>query len=182
LLDLSRVEVHEENVMSAPVRNTAVVFGRLQSRELRLTAARHRAAGLQVMTLEQLACRLAGGFCRPIDDEALRKALQAALEGTALGELDEIKLLPGMVDACVGTLRKVWTARIDLSDSGNHPRLASLAALETALLALLPSGMRYRHLRDDRTGTLLEASSSATGWNDKSPMACRSPIDSGLAG
>lgn len=128
--------------MSAPTRNTAVVFGRLQSRELRLTAARSRAAGLQVMTIEQLACRLAGGFCRPIDDEALRKALQTALQETALGELEEIKLLPGMVDACVGTLRKVWTARIDLTNSGDHARLASLAALENALLVLLPSGMK----------------------------------------
>ncbi|MDP9933494.1 PD-(D/E)XK nuclease family protein [Variovorax paradoxus] len=136
--------------MSAPVRNTAVVFGRLQSRELRLVAARNRAAGLQVMTIEQLACRLAGGFCRPVEDGALRKALQTALGQTALGELEEIKLLPGMVDACVGTLRKVWTARIDLSSSGEHPRLASLAALETALLALLPAGMK-------RPGELVDA-------------------------
>jgi hypothetical protein len=136
--------------MSAPARNTAVIFGRVQSRELRLAAARSRAAGLQVMTIEQVACRLAGGFCRPIEDEALRKALQAALGETALGELDDIKLLPGMVDACVGTFRKVWTACIDLSDSGAHARLASLAALEGALLALLPAGMK-------RPGELVDA-------------------------
>src|SRR4051794_35958624 len=90
LLGASRAEVHKEHVMSAPARNTAVVFGRLQSRELRLAAARNRVDGLQVMTVEQLACRLAGGFCRPIDDEALRKALQSALEETPLGELEEI--------------------------------------------------------------------------------------------
>ncbi len=139
--------------MREATRATAVVFGRLQSRELRLAAARSRVAGLQVMTMEQLACRLAGGFLRPIDDEALRKALQIALAETPLGELDKIKLLPGMVDACVGTLRKVWTARIDLANAGDHPRLASLAALEGALLAALPPGMK-------RPGELVDAAIS----------------------
>lgn len=128
--------------MVAAARQTAVVFGRLQSRELRLAAARQRQHGLQVLTIEQLACRLAGGFHQPIDDEALRKSLQAALPATALGELDAIKLLPGMVDACVDSLRKVWTARIDLQAAGRHPRLASMAALETAVLASLPAGMK----------------------------------------
>ena len=127
--------------MSAPVRRTAVVYGRLQARELRLSAARQAAAGLQVMTVEQLACRLAGGFWRPIDDEALREALQTALRQTELGELDPIKLLPGMVDACVGSLRKVWTAGVDLA-AGTHPRIAALKALEAAVLHLLPAGMK----------------------------------------
>ena len=127
--------------MSAPVRRTSVVFGRLQARELRLAAARECAAGLQVMTIEQLACRLAGGFLRPIDDEALRAALQTALRQTDLGELERIKLLPGMVDACVGTLRKVWTAGVELA-VGTHPRLSSLHALEVAVLPLLPAGMK----------------------------------------
>ncbi|WCM90608.1 PD-(D/E)XK nuclease family protein [Acidovorax sp. NCPPB 3576] len=101
------------------------------------------------MTIEQLACRLAGGFSRPIEDEALRAALQQALANTELGELDAIKSLPGMVDACVGTLRKVWAARIDLT-GGQHPRLASLAALEAAVMALLPAGMK-------RPGELVDA-------------------------
>lgn len=128
--------------MSAPTRRTAVVFSRLQSREQRLEAARKGMAGLQVMTIEQLACRVAGGFFRPIEDDALRKALQASLPQTSLGELDEIKLLPGMVDACVGTLRKAWTARINLATASDHPRLQSLNALEGAVLALLPAGMK----------------------------------------
>ena len=128
--------------MTIPSRSTAVVFGRLLPRELRLNAARRQATGLQVLTIDQLACRLAGGFWRSIDDEALRKALQIALEQTQLGELDEIKLLPGMVDACAGTLRKVWTSRIDLHTYADHPRLASVAVLEAALLLLLPPGMK----------------------------------------
>jgi hypothetical protein len=147
---MHHVPTDREDVMIQPIRHTAVVFGRLQSRELRLSAAREQVAGLQVLTIEHVACRMAGGFLRPIDDEALRQALQTALPQTQLGELDAIKLLPGMVDACVGTLRKVWTARIDLSNSGNHPRLASLAALESAVLALLPAGMK-------RPGELVDA-------------------------
>lgn len=127
--------------MSGPHRHSAVVFGRLQSKELRLASARRHAGGLQVFTIEHLASRLAGGFHRPIEDEALRKALQTALAQTALGELESIKLLPGMVEACAGTLRKAWTGQLDLATAGSHPRLASLAALETAVLERLPSGM-----------------------------------------
>lgn len=127
--------------MSVPLRHTAVVIGRFQARGLRLQAARARRAGLQVMTMEQLACRLAGGFRRPIEDEALRRMLQDAIPETALGELDAIKMLPGMVDVCVDTLRKVWTSMTDLTQVGDHPRLAALAALETAVRERLRPGM-----------------------------------------
>ena len=79
-------------------RRTIVAHGRLATRELRLDAARQRRHGVQIMSFEQLAVRLAGGFARPIDDECLRTAIQAVLPDTPLGELESIKLLPGMVD------------------------------------------------------------------------------------
>ncbi len=124
---------------NAPVRHTVIVHGRLAMRELRLQAARDRRHGLQIMSFEQMAARLAGGFIRPIDDEALRTAIQAALGTTPLGELDKIKMLPGMVDAATGTLQKVWLAGINLRDRmRDHPRLASLAALEAAVLGQFP--------------------------------------------
>jgi hypothetical protein len=111
-------------------------------RELRLTAARDRRHGLQVMTFEQLAARLAGGLSRPVDDEALRAAIQAVLPETALGELDAIKDLPGMVGAAADTLRKAWRAGLDLqARAADHPRLASIAKLEVAVLAALPPAM-----------------------------------------
>ena len=53
-------------------------------RELRLEAARGRQHGLQIMTFEQLAARLAGGLVRPVDDDALREAITAVLTETAL--------------------------------------------------------------------------------------------------
>ena len=123
-------------------RRTIVAHGRLAMRELRLEAARQRRLGVQIMSFEQLAVRLAGGFARPIDDECLRTAIQAVLPDTALGELESIKLLPGMVDAAADTLHKAWRAGIDLAArAGDHPRLDSISRLEAAVLAQLPPGM-----------------------------------------
>jgi len=123
-------------------RKTIVAHGRLAMREVRLKAARNRVHGLQIMTFEQLVVRLAGGFAKPIDDESLRTALQSVLPTTPLGELDRIKLLPGMVDAAADTLYKAWRADIDLAArAGEHPRLDSIARLEAAVLEQLPAGM-----------------------------------------
>lgn len=123
-------------------RRTVVAHGRLAMRELRLKAARESRHGLQIMTFEQLAARLAGGLLRAIDDESLRGALQAALPEMALGELDSIKELPGMVGAAAGTLRKGWRAGIDIqARAGGHPRLQSIACLEKAVLERLPHSM-----------------------------------------
>jgi hypothetical protein len=123
-------------------RRTIVAHGRLAMREVRLDAARDNRHGLQVMSFEQLAVRLAGGFARPIDDESLRTAIQAVLPTTSLGELESIKMLPGMVDASAETLYKAWRAGVDLAARAKeHPRLDSIARLEAAVLAKLPPGM-----------------------------------------
>ncbi len=128
--------------MTMSDRRTIVVHGRMAMRELRLDAARHKRHGLQIMSFEQLAVRLAGGFARPIEDESLRAAIQAVLSSTPLGELESIKLLPGMVDASADTLHKAWRAGIDLAARAReHPRLDSIARLETVVLAQLPPGM-----------------------------------------
>lgn len=123
-------------------RRTIVAHGRLAMRELRLAAARQRNHGLQIMTFEQLAARLAGGLSRPVDDETLRATIQAVLPDVALEELDSLKSLPGMVGAATDTLRKAWRAGIDLqARHGEHPRIASVASLEEAVLAALPPAM-----------------------------------------
>ena len=70
--------------MGQPLRHTIVAHGRLAMRELRLSAARERRHGLQIMTFEQVAARLAGGLSRPVDDETLRATIQAALPETRL--------------------------------------------------------------------------------------------------
>ncbi|MCU9849263.1 PD-(D/E)XK nuclease family protein [Defluviimonas sp. WL0024] len=128
--------------MTLAYRSTLVVHGRLAMRESRIAAARNRRHGLQVMTFEQAAVRLAGGFARPIDAESLRAAIQAALPATPMGELESIKALPGMIDAAADTLHKAWRAGIDLaSHAADHPRLAAIARLEAAILDRLPPGM-----------------------------------------
>ena len=123
-------------------RRTTVAHGRQGMRKLRLDAARERRHGLQIMTFEQLAARLAGGLARPVDDDALREAIKAVLPDTALGDLDGIKALPGMVSAAADTLRKAWRAGIDLqARAGDHPRLDSVAILEAAVVQALPPAM-----------------------------------------
>ena len=128
--------------MEAAERRTVIAHDRLTMREIRLTAARDHRHGLQIMTFEQLAARLAGGLSRPVDDDALRVAIKTVLPETALGELDQIKALPGMVGAGVDTLRKAWRADIDLQARASaHPRLQSIAILEDAVLKALPPAM-----------------------------------------
>lgn len=123
-------------------RSTLVVHGRLAMQESRLAAARDHSHGLQVMSFEQVAVRLAGGFFRPIDNESLRAAIQAVLPETPMSELESIKALPGMIDAATDTLHKAWRAGIDLAArAADHPRLDAIARLEAAVLDLLPPGM-----------------------------------------
>ena len=128
--------------MTIAHRSTLVVHGRLAMREARLAAGREKRQGLQIMSFEQAAVRLAGGFVRPIDDESLRTAIQAALPATPMGELESIKDLPGMIDAAVDTLHKAWRAGIDLAmRAADHPRLAAIVRLEAAVIERLPAGM-----------------------------------------
>ena len=123
-------------------RRTTVAHSRLRMKELRLAAARERRHGLQTMTFEQLAARLAGGLTQPVDDDALREAISAVLPETDLGELEGIKTLPGMVSAAADTLRKAWRAGVDLqARAAEHPRLQSIANLEAAVVAALPPAM-----------------------------------------
>lgn len=128
--------------MASASRSTVIVHGRLALRDRRLMAVRGGHHGLQVMTIEQAAVRLAGGFTRPIDDETLRSVIQSVLPTTPMGELESIKSLPGMISAATDTLTKTWRAGIDLSArAATHPRLQAMADLEAAVLGRLPPGM-----------------------------------------
>lgn len=122
-------------------RKTIVVHTRLAGHMARVEAARKCQSGLQIMTMGQVAARLAGGFLQPIDPEALRDAVHAALPAIHLGELEPIRSLPGMVRAVVSTLDKLWHAGIDLHDE-THPRLQAIRSLEAEVLRRLPPSMR----------------------------------------
>jgi hypothetical protein len=123
------------------MRRTAVVRTRLAGHMARVGAARAGAHGIQILTMGQMAARLAGDFLAPIDPDNLRDAVREALPETDLGELENIKTLPGMLRASVSTFDKVWRAAIDLSSS-SHPRLRALAALEQKVLRRLPPSMK----------------------------------------
>lgn len=55
-------------------------------REVRLDAARKRRHGLLILSFEQLAVRLAGGFASPIDVDSLRSTFQAVWRSDSWGE------------------------------------------------------------------------------------------------
>jgi hypothetical protein len=123
-------------------RSTLIVDGKMAVRAARLSAAQERRHGLQIMTFEQAAVRLAGGFTRPINEDTLRDAIQSVMPWTDMGELEGIKGLPGMIGAAADTLMKAWRAGVDFSArAASHPRIEAVAKLEAAVVASLPTGM-----------------------------------------
>ena len=127
------------------MRKTLVVHSRYAWRCHRTNAAIEGEQGLLLVTIEQLAARLAGGFLQPIDADALKTAVSAAV-AEPLGEFDKIKALPGFQRAVVASLSKGWSAGLTLnedadaaSDRTAAERLRSLAVLEREVLSRLPS-------------------------------------------
>ena len=123
----------------ANLRRTIVVHTRLAGHNARVEAARANANGVQILTMDLVASRLAGGFIQPIDPDALQDAVKMALASASLGELEDIKQLPGMVRAAVDTLDKVWHANIS---AHKNQRLEALSTLEQAVLRRLPASMK----------------------------------------
>ena len=124
---------------------TVVVHNRYAWRSYRTKAAFESEQGLRLLTIEQLAARLAGGFLTPIDSDQLKSAVASAIK-ERLGELDAIKQLPGFQRAAAASLSKAWSAGLTLekeaeraADQTARERLFSLAALEREVLSRLPS-------------------------------------------
>lgn len=125
--------------MNSRTRKTLVVLDRHAAVAQRLACAHERAHGTQVMTMNDLVARLAGGFATTIDTLLLRKTVHEVLNETHLGDLDTIKDLPGFVHAATHTLHKAWYSGFDLQQ--NHPRVQAIASLERAILEKLPASM-----------------------------------------
>ena len=130
------------------MRSTVIVHSHLAWRNVRAAAATAGQQGLQALSIEQVAARLAGGFVRPIENDALKEAVRKAAE-IDLGELNNIKRLPGFARAAAATLTKAWAAGLDLSGLAEmekgpkRPRLQALAKLEAETLkGLLPGMLR----------------------------------------
>jgi hypothetical protein len=122
-------------------RRVVVVEGPLAFRMRRARAAREHAVGLEILTIQQLAARLAGGFSSPADEEVLHLSISRALSEGGLTELAPVAALPGMVRAVTETLRRVWSADFDLDAVAHQsPRFRDLALIESRVRATLPSG------------------------------------------
>jgi len=126
------------------MRNTIVVHGRLAMRGTRLRVARARAIGTQVLSIEHVAARLAGGFSEVVDMATLRAAVAKVLSGVDLGELEPIKALPGFPRAAAASLMKLWMSGID-TDAMTDARIAAMARLGNAVPAALPATMKPPH-------------------------------------
>jgi RecB family exonuclease len=127
---------------TAPVtsrRRTLIAANLHAAKRLRLQLAQAGEHGAQVMLIEQLAGRLAGGFEQLADEASLQQALRDSLDTIALGELAGIRDLPGTPRALLATLRKCWSAAVDLdAEASRHARIDALAAVERAVRARLP--------------------------------------------
>ncbi|WP_311028633.1 PD-(D/E)XK nuclease family protein [Mesorhizobium koreense] len=131
-------------------RRTVIVEGPLAFRMRRIAAARQAEAGVQIMTLPQLAARLTGGFTRPARSEDLDPAIRSALDAGGFVELESIKNLPGMTRSVAWTLTRLWNADFALADRAHESaRLQDLMTIEARVCAGLPAGvLSPRDLRD----------------------------------
>lgn len=109
----------------------------------RAIAARNNESGLQILSLPQVAARLAGGFTCPITAEYLDPAIQLALDQGGFTELEPVRHLPGMSRAVARTLRKVWDADLDVRavSGSNQGRLSELSIIEKRACQHLPKAM-----------------------------------------
>ncbi len=130
---------------ASEIHRTLVVNNRYAGRSHRTKAAFDGEQGLLLLSIEQLAARLAGGFLAPVESDQLKAAVAAAI-AEPLGELDKIKTLPGFQRSATASLSKAWSAGLMLdeeveaaADETAKARLDSLAALERAALSQVPS-------------------------------------------
>ncbi|MCL2713944.1 MAG: PD-(D/E)XK nuclease family protein [Alphaproteobacteria bacterium] len=140
---------------------SVVIAGRAGFAIRRAEAARASQCGLRIMTLPQLAARLAGGFTTPLSAEALHLAVQTALSEGGFVELDAVRTLPGMTRAVARTLRRIWDADFDLkAQASRHARLGDVYRIEQRLRGRLPPAMMLpRDLRDAALGRVNSARS-----------------------
>ena len=118
-------------------RRTVVVESRYAGRWHQTQAAISGDHGLLVISMEELAARLAGGFLRSVRTDDLKETVRDAAAAGSLDELDSIKGLPGFQRAAAATLSKAWRADLGLAGS-RKPRTRSLAILEREIRSRLP--------------------------------------------
>jgi len=126
------------------------VEGPLAFRMRRAAAARAVEIGLQILTLSNLAARVAGDFRRPARSQELDEAIRKALEAGGFEDIESMRDLPGMTHAIARSLSKLWRAEIDLPElAKTHNRMRDLLLIDGRVRAALPPGaLTLRDLRD----------------------------------
>lgn len=123
-------------------RSTLIVEGPLAMRMQRAAAARAGAIGREIVSLPQVAARLAGGFQRAAGPEHLYPAIRAALSQGGFAELDAVRDLPGTPRAVAQSLHAVWRADLKLTELRSRaPRLGDLHEIEQRVQGALPPGL-----------------------------------------
>ena len=130
-------ETKHDLKLNSQWRRTVVVEGRYARRWHQTHAAIEGEQGLLVVSMEELAARLAGGFLRSIRTDILKARLEDAVAAGSLEELDTIKRLPGFRRAAAATLSKAWRAGL-VMDRNDSTRTGSLATLEREVRSRLP--------------------------------------------
>ena len=130
-------EAETEAKPGIQLRRTVVAEGRYARRWHQTQAAIKGEHGLLVVSMEELAARLAGGFLRSVRTNTLKTSVREAVAAGPLEDLETIKDLPGFQRAAAATLAKAWRAGLNLGHSAN-PRTRSLAALERNVRSRLP--------------------------------------------
>ena len=119
------------------LRRTVVVESRYARRWHQTQAAANSEQGVLVISMEELAARLAGGFLRSIRTDSLKISVRESTAAGSLGALDRIRDLPGFQRAAAASLSKVWRAGLTLDGKGT-PGAGSLEILEREVRSRLP--------------------------------------------
>jgi CspA family cold shock protein len=119
-------------------RCTVVVHTRLAGHMARVDAARRGASGVQIMTMGQLAGRLAGGFMQPIEADPLHEAVRGAIATSRLGDLEPIQTLIKWFNPTKGY------GFIQPQDGGKDV-FVHISAVERARLSTLNEGQQVEY-------------------------------------
>ncbi|MSQ69373.1 MAG: PD-(D/E)XK nuclease family protein, partial [Gammaproteobacteria bacterium] len=125
-------------------RQTWLVHGPVARQTLLLQAARGQLHGCQILSMPQVAARLAGGRLAPATHGEVLARLQALISERAveLGDLEPLRHFPGFPHTLTLTLNKLWLADLRLAELLRQTasevtvrRLHALQGVELALLA-----------------------------------------------
>jgi hypothetical protein len=146
------------------MRRTVIVQGGLAFAAHRAAAARAGENGLQIMTVTQLAARLAGGFLHQVTAEELEFAVARALDAGGFEEIETVRHLPGMTRAVARTLKAAWNADIRLAHAPNgQARIRDLALLEDRVRDFLSGGARLPIALRDEARTRMQFAPALLG-------------------